>query len=388
MAVPSLAMSPSDGAKAGKLYSVFPTDGTGDLDFTRASSATRVNESGLIELVATGFPRLDYTGGGCPSLLLEPSRTNYINKSNTFVDWNLGGVVSRTANYGISPDGTLNSTRADFANGGLIFKSVNRPTSAYVFSVFAKNTEGSGSQIALRIDLPTSKIGIFDLSNGTIVSTTADDSKIEYYGNGWYRCVIIQNNDSIVNAVITEGATELGCELFGAMLEEGSYATSYIPTAGTTVTRAVDASTTTGISSVIGQTEGTIYSEFKLTEENIFTIIEINAANSTTNRILAYRNGSNIVFHVQVGNVLQIDNTTAFTFASINKVAVTYKANDFKIYANGSLLKAYTSGIIPSSLDTLAMLDINISNKKHVIRSLILYKTVLTDQELTALTTL
>ena len=51
------------GYKAGKLYSLKPTDGSGDLTFTRASSATSVNSSGLIESVATGVPRIDYTGG-------------------------------------------------------------------------------------------------------------------------------------------------------------------------------------------------------------------------------------------------------------------------------------------------------------------------------------
>lgn len=77
MATPSIAIIPS-GYKAGKVYSVLPTDGAGDLDFTRASSATRINKEGLLETVATGVPRLDYSDGGCPSLLLEPQSTNLI----------------------------------------------------------------------------------------------------------------------------------------------------------------------------------------------------------------------------------------------------------------------------------------------------------------------
>ena len=70
MAIPTLAMIPS-GYKAGKLYSVLPSDGTGDFTVARNSVATRVNQSGLIEEVGVNVPRLDYSAGGCPVLLTE-----------------------------------------------------------------------------------------------------------------------------------------------------------------------------------------------------------------------------------------------------------------------------------------------------------------------------
>jgi hypothetical protein len=78
--IPSLALIPS-GYKASKVYSVLPTDGTGDFTFTRSGNATRVNSEGLIELVSTNVPRLNYplidgVVQGCPSLLLEPQRIN------------------------------------------------------------------------------------------------------------------------------------------------------------------------------------------------------------------------------------------------------------------------------------------------------------------------
>ena len=75
MEAPALALIPS-GVKAGKVYSVLPSDGVGDFDFTRASTATRINSQGLIETVASNVPRLDYSNGDCPSLLLEPQSTN------------------------------------------------------------------------------------------------------------------------------------------------------------------------------------------------------------------------------------------------------------------------------------------------------------------------
>ena len=77
MAKPKLALIPA--AQGSKFYSVLPSDGVGDFDFTRASAATRVNKDGLIETVASGQSRLNYplidgVVNGCPSHLLEPSR--------------------------------------------------------------------------------------------------------------------------------------------------------------------------------------------------------------------------------------------------------------------------------------------------------------------------
>ena len=76
----SLVHIPS-GYKSGTLYNVLPNDADGDFDFTRASTATRVDENGLIETIATGTPRLNYplldgVVQDNPTLLLEPSRTN------------------------------------------------------------------------------------------------------------------------------------------------------------------------------------------------------------------------------------------------------------------------------------------------------------------------
>ena len=107
----SLIYYPS-GYKAGEAYSLKPTDGSGDLTFTRASTATRVNESGLIESVATGVPRIDFTGGGCGKLLLEPQRTNLLLYSELFNNayWSSFGITI-TPNSTTSPDGTLNAQK-------------------------------------------------------------------------------------------------------------------------------------------------------------------------------------------------------------------------------------------------------------------------------------
>ena len=77
----SLVITPN-GTKASKLYSIKPTDGSGDLTVTRATTATRVNSAGLIETVSANVPRLDYSNGSCPSILVEPQRTNLVYPSD------------------------------------------------------------------------------------------------------------------------------------------------------------------------------------------------------------------------------------------------------------------------------------------------------------------
>ena len=75
---PSLIITPN-AVKGGKLYSVIPTNGTGDLDVVRATSATRVNESGNIEVVPANVARIDYSKWQ-PAILVEPQRTNLANE--------------------------------------------------------------------------------------------------------------------------------------------------------------------------------------------------------------------------------------------------------------------------------------------------------------------
>ena len=107
MANPKLAMIPT-GYKAGKVYSVLPESGVGDFTFDRDSKATRVNEDGLIEIMDNDVPRLDYTDGGCPSLLLEPESTNDITYSEDFSQWS-NTRSSESVGF-TSPDGTNNGT--------------------------------------------------------------------------------------------------------------------------------------------------------------------------------------------------------------------------------------------------------------------------------------
>ena len=105
MSNPKLALIPS-GYKSGKVYSILPNDATGDFDFDRASEGTRVRKGGLIEEVTNDVPRLDWYDSNCPSLLLEPQRTNGFTYSEQFNQsvW-FKSSCTITTNQIIAPDG-------------------------------------------------------------------------------------------------------------------------------------------------------------------------------------------------------------------------------------------------------------------------------------------
>jgi len=391
MAKPKLALIPA--SQGSELFSVLPSSGVGDFNFSRSGKATRINSQGLIEEVANGqsrlnYPMIDGKVVGCPHHILEPQRTNYVFPSNGFVSWT--GGLSMSQNYGISPDGSQNSTK--ISGQGLIFTSPNRPTSDYVFSVFAKNINEDSSIIQLRIDIPASLSAEFDLSNGTIVSNNTDDAKIEYYGNGWYRCIVIQNNDAIANTVIANGSVEdLSCEIFGAMLEESSYPTSYIPTNGSATTRSAETANGSGDSATFSDSEGVLMAEISALADDLnIEAISINA-NNADNRLALFKwNVSNrLQIRVNINGVTLIDaGVSVSNIEDLNKISLKYKSGDYALWINGFEVYVNSLADTPIGLSNLSF-DSNGSNGvpfKGKTKQLQYYNSALTDSELEQLT--
>jgi len=243
MAKPKLALIPA--AQGTKLYSVLPSDGTGDFDFTRGSVATRINAQGLIENVASGQSRLDYplidgVQKGCPHHILEPARTQLIQYSQDFSNAAWGKArLSVSANQVISPDGTLNADYIEQQSGntssGGIFDGVIFTAAKYTQSIFVKKKEKSFITLTENASSASLRYTWFDIENGLIGTVNGGHTaKIENYGNGWYRCSITYtaintgSGYSVFHYLCdTDNSTTVvgsgGLYVWGAMVEQGSY---------------------------------------------------------------------------------------------------------------------------------------------------------------------
>jgi len=269
----SLVVTPN-GTKAGKLYSVVPSDGAGDLDVTRATTATRVNSSGLIESVASNVPRLDYTKGTCPSILVEPQRTNLVTYSEDFTNASWLGSATKTANTAISPSGVLNADSLIEVSSSVIQSAASATINfvsgtAYTMTVFAKNQpSGRGFVQLTGYALGSGSSNVyanFNLNTGVVGNQSGGSSKIEALANGWYRCsftftcgntITERYNVCLISSMSATafenytGDTSKGIYVWGAQLEAGSYATSYIPTTSASVTRNADVISKTGLTGI------------------------------------------------------------------------------------------------------------------------------------------
>jgi hypothetical protein len=399
--------------KTSKLYSIVPNTTLGDMDVVRATTATRVNSAGLIESVAVNIPRIDYTNGSCPSLLVEPQRTNLNLYSEDFGNayWTLF-AATRTLNVANSPSGIQNADKLIEDNTNSfhsIYLSSNFIVTigqAYTRTIYAK-ADGR-NWISLLIVDGSQYRAFFDLQNGILGNITSGvTAKITNAGNGWYRCEItriaatISLSSMAVELAISNGTGSYlgngtsGVYLWGAQIELGAYATSYIPTVASTVTRNADIISKTGISSLIGQTEGTIYAEIKVNKligtasRYIFHISD----GTVNNRIyIAFSGSSSNVIRGRIfnGGTLQcsIDSSTITTTGTY-KLALAYKNNDIVFYINGVQIGVDTSATIP----TCSRVDIgqNYAGASQLgdgILNANIFKTRLLNTELAQLTTL
>ena len=377
-------------------------------DFTRASSATVVNKQGLIETVQSGIPRIDFNNDAKGALLLEPQSTNLVTYSEDFsnASWQKNNV-SIVSNEITSPDGTLNADKfipSTSNSNHRITNSVNGTQNlAVTLSVYAK----ADGYNFLRIteNGSTGDYATFNLLDGIVENNTSSEAKIESVGNGWYRCSssIVATTSHRFDIYVMESATiqepwqgngTSGVYIYGAQLEQNSFSTSYIPTTqGAISTRLADIATNSGNASLINSEEGTIYGEQKSLETNFTYNYFASVSDGTTNNRLEIRQaGTSLQFLWRVGGTYQGAITLSNApFSSIIKYAVSYSSTDIAFYVNGSLVGTIDTPTL-YSLGTLNNLELadggGALNFRGKTKSLQVYKTALTDAQLTLLTTI
>ena len=350
------------------------------------------------------IPRIDYTSGTA-SLLVEPQRTNralysndfnnaYWIKNNITIQSFNDGIIDGEKYYEITCDGTLGTLK------GIKNNWLNAVANTYTLSIIAKAGTSSTFVIGTRANLTASGFSaIFNLSNGTIISENQGTAKIEDYGNGWYRCFFTVVNPS----TYTDYASLFFGHPFGASADSsifitavqseiGSYATSYIPTVASTVTRNLDLISKTGISSLINGLSGTLFLESKsLANDGTTKYFSLNDGTTNNEIVFNYSSSSNgVAIRYIIGGLAQAD--WGFTIANalqFNKFAFTWQLNKFELWYNGAKIISDTSGNVSTSFNRLDFQRSNGTiNFNSNVKQLQIYKTALTDAECIALTTL
>ena len=392
----SLVLTPN-GYKASKLYSIKPTSGLGDMVVSRGTTATRVNSAGLIESVAINVPRLDYTGGGCPKILVEPARTNNVLYSEQFDNayWvkTLGGVASApvvTANVETAPDGTTTADRVVFnLNGGTASGDLSSLGSGIFTSISITRTQS----VWIKTTDGTTKVFSFISPTGALTPITVTSV---YQRFTWTSTGI---NVSSVRlrlrgSAAGEGtATSATIAIWGAQYEDGSNATSYIPTVAATVTRNADVISQTGISSLIGQTEGTIYAEINNTLMTSYSTGYVMRIFADANNEVWIRKESGTNKYTAKWRANSVDVYTQSTISVLNgnnKIAIAYKSTDSAVYLNGSQIGTSAStgafSVAPSQIGIGSSSTADFFNDRIELATL--FPTRLTNAQLATLTTL
>jgi len=390
----------------GKLYTQKPLGSSDAFDFVRDSVATRVNSLGLIETVADSVPRIDYTDGE-PSLLIEPSRTNLLTYSSDLTNpaWGTTAVL-QTSQSVTAPDGSGTVTKVaaeSVSDLHIIYQTIaltqgNEVTQTY----FVKDaglgfvqfyTAGGALNYTNYLNL--------NLSTGVVETTNFTNYSVVDFGDGWYKVSITKttngtgsgligvcliNNASAVRREVWTGNDVDGVYIWGAQLEEGSYPTSYIPTNGSTVTRAADDVELTGAADLIGDSEGTLFFEasvFDNTEANTLRISD----GTTANRVeFNFLSSSQFRLRVDVGSSVQVSTSTGTTTSNQTyKIAIKYANNDFAVWVDGIELITDSSGatFADGVLNKIAFEGPSFYGN---VKQLTVFPTALTDSELEALT--
>ena len=398
MTNPKLALIPS-GYKTATVYSILPNNADGDFNYERNGSATRMRKDGLIEeLTVDDTPRLDWLNSDCPSLLLEPQRTNLQAYSENFsgAAWTPSSSTI-TANSSICPNGELTAYKLETTStvgllGGFLTITAN---TEYTYSLFVKSDATSVCKIDLYDTISSSRYFygtvIFDMATETI-STSLATASFDKLDGGWYRLKMTATspNPLLGSTGVQISLTQAGSIfIWGAQMEAGGYATSYIKNVDDIngVTRLKDECFNGGDADLFDITEGTFFVDSYVYNSGNFTIINLSDGSVSNRLALMFQNYGTQVRVLSSGGV---DSYLNLNFDQRNKIAVTFKENEYKFFINGALVGSDTSATVPSGMDRL-----NFSNNTNVsnhfegkVYDTRVYDRVLTEAEAITLTTI
>jgi hypothetical protein len=350
------------------------------LDFTTASldsrvtvtralnTATAINSSGFVAIVNANLPRFDYNPVtlACKGLLIEEARTNILTYSAQFENaaWSKLNATA-TADATTSPDGTTNADKlvgaAGLANINVFQSPALTASTAYTETVYAKKSEWSWLALEIRGEAIDAVQAWFNLNTGAVGTIVgAGTATITDAGNGWYRCSLtrtmgltttsprVRVYPTNANAAFSTGDGTSGIFAWGAQLEAGAFATSYIPTTTVAVLRNND---------IVSMT-GTNFSSWYNASEGAF-VVKHNGVSGSYAFAVNDGTGSNYLGVVLqtttsirnvlvVGAAFQFVTNTVTSIASVNKTSFSYKTNSVAAASNGGSVATNNSIVLPT----------------------------------------
>ena len=349
------------------------------ITFTRASTATFFNSSGVLTSAAINEARLDYNPAtlAAQGFLVEEARTNLLTFSAQFdnASW-LAADITVTANNTTAPDGT---TTADLLTEGTAGTAYITRSSAATVSAGATVTSSffvkrssviQWLRVRVSNDLATNGGNVwFDIQNGVLGnqtnlgSGTATSGTITLINNGWYRVTATTTlavGDTFALLLFTSasgnGSTtrvnNSAYWVWGAQLEAGAFPTSYIPTTTTALTRSADVASVNTLSPWFNATSGTLFAEFSIPAATA-SRSQATFGDGTANERMIISNNTSLTgtaWRIVDGGVDQADinNSGSFANNATVKVAGAYAVNDFATSQNGGTAGTDTSGTLPA----------------------------------------
>ena len=357
--------------KASKIYSTFPTDGTGDFTFTRNAIKNRIAKNGLITKVQANVPSLSYkpisgVSDGCPHIAIEKQSTNIIPYSDDFSQWAKIGNAVVTNNFITSPDGTKNAAKIVFdgtANARIEIQVTS--TGEITQSIYLKTETGTQSV----------KIGAISTDTSTVTVTTE-----------WQRFTHTSSSGTFPRVLCNDANTIYVAQ---AQAENTSFASSYIKTEGATSSRISDGPFTSDFSSSV---------TFPANTSTLVLWFSYNGKNGDFFKLLRFEDsagGNSLRLEVPTDNTINIygDNisasgliTNGFTLnpGTLCKIAISYDATQTKVFINGS---SVTINAPTGVLNIINKIYNNTTSMNNInIHRAAVFNTVKTNSELTTLT--
>jgi len=357
----------------------------GDMTLTQSGTTTRIDENGLLVTNAVNIPRIDYSKGS-GAILSELESTNQIRYSEDFSNalWLTPGVT-RTSSTGTNPRGesaTIYAIQGAAAQGGLEGAMASAASGNGVgVSIWARKKSGVGTTNV--------EIGFADSSSvyTSTVSVGADWQRITYTSTGYTSA-----NRFYIDA---EGiSADDTIEIWGAQVEKSASGvngkvSSYVPTTSGSVTRVKDEYFNGGDTTLIGATEGVLFIELAAINNAGTRAIALSASNSAANRVVFYFfNNNSVQARVQASSAQTMLNASVTDQTAFNKVAIKYKSGDIAFWINGTEVATSTASFtFNAALSELAFdQGTGANNTDAFVKQLAVFKEILSDAELAALT--